>query len=96
MWLSTGRSWRALDAFEVWPTFTPYALMHAAVDVTAMAIKFVEVEPDDWKPKPAATRRESPPAEAEGSAAELPGVSLPPPFAKPAPGGRAEGRRAGR
>ncbi len=36
------------------------------------------------KPQPKAVKREMPPAEAEGSTAEMPGVS-PVPFAKPAP-----------
>ena len=59
--------------------------MHAAVKVTAIAIKFVDKEPGDaGKLQPKAAKREMPLVETEGSTAELPGVS-PLPFAKPAP-----------
>ncbi len=50
-----------------------------------MAIKFVDIEPEDaGKGKQATQRVSAPPAEADSSIAERPGVS-PLPYAKPAP-----------
>ncbi len=50
-----------------------------------MAIKFVDIEPEDaGKGKQPAHRVSAPPAEADKSFAERPGVS-PLPYAKPAP-----------
>ena len=86
MWLSTGRKWQALDARDGRPTSTPSALTHVSVEVTAMAIKFVDIEPEDTGRPKRSEKADAPPAKREPDAEALkPSVDPELPHAKPAP-----------